>query len=296
MLVVGRDSSMAAKFADGPSRMVAVRDAITTTLTNAPFGVTFGYQDFPALGGCFPQNPCCLGPSYSPMPFTPSTSKFKTEYGPCSGSGSGSGTPSGDSCVSLSDARPVSQALESVLGIFRYTADSSSIDFFAVLLVDGAPGCFYESTEPSDCVDEPSAVSALRKMGAKVFVVPIGDDTALNDPCLKAMAYAAGTDPLPPGATPLQPATDVAKLKATLSTIANLAGESWCTLDISPDQRPTDNSTVKIVVGADQVRPHDSSNPDGWGFTGDLRIKLYGESCAKLRRSPSDLKVTAGCH
>lgn len=292
MLLVGRDKSMGGPFGDSTSRMTAVRDAISTTIKSV-YSIYYGYQEFPSLAGCSAQTPsCCLPNAVSPQSVI--FSKFMSEFGPgpCSGSGAVSGTLSGDSCVSTSDARPVADALESahrVIMMEEQSLDRSPIDFFVVLLVDGTPGSCSGSAS-LDCGDE--LIQLNRLQGTNIYVVAVGAEAG-KDNCLNQMATATSAS------RPLRTATNPGDLTMALGMIAGEAALSACLVDLEP--RPADGSVVTISFGSDPVEPpHDPSKPNsnGWAFTTPTRatIRLYNDSCTKLLNQSYHLNVSADCH
>lgn len=282
IFIVGRNASMAMMLRDAPSRLEAVRGAIDAAL-RMPAAVAYGYQGFPNLLACSNQSPCCSGlccsGTYLPPGPNLTISRFDSELS-CMSSGSGSR----DTCLATSDARPVEQALENVI---NNLPDSSFIDSFLVLLVDGPPGCS-PSAAPSECMDELNTVGGLTWRGTKVYVVPIGDD-AITDGCLTKMANVK------PGMSFLLTAPDQKTLATQINSIAHTAAQSGCTLDLVDLVTPPPENTVHIKVAATDL-PHDPLKMmNGWAFTTptSTRIKVYGDACTMLLEAGSDVEVRA---
>lgn len=186
-----------------------------------------------------------------------------------------------------------------------------------LLLTDGGPNCNYQaSCTPDECIPviegeckpeegccepgfpgggprlcvdrEPTveAVAAVHALGIDVYVIGVAD-LANYEKVLDAMAVAGGV-PNAAGAKYVE-AKNLDKLGQIFAEIASKA----ISCELAVKDPPSDQGFTNVYFGCSPV-PFDAKN--GWAWSNDKTITLYGESCAELKSGKvSSVKIVTGC-
>lgn len=305
--VVDRSGSMADPLPNSPYvKYEGARIAIAKVLRAIGHRLRYGAAVFPAnaLGDCVPGTEIFPTQDGDPPTYAasgkdgPVLKKLLTVLGGFKPNG---GTPTSPTLDALS---PVLTALPGKT--------------FVVLATDGGPNCNpnasctidecmpniegacpmpvsccdpkYVTNGPELCVDRQASVDVLGKLhdaGIKTYVIGMpGAEIYTN--VLDEMATAGGTAKLvSPYYYPVQ---DEAQLTAALKEIGIKVSIS-CTVDLG--SAPPDENLVNVYLDTSLVQ---LDPVDGWSWTSDSSLELYGAACDKLKSGDVlQVQVVAGC-
>lgn len=284
IFVLGRNQSMGERFGD-TTRMSAVTSMLEKLLMPLKSGLKFGYVESPSIEGCSSQSMCCAtGLERSIWPSLDNWEDgLQRAFARCP-----PGSASTQGCVSSSPSRPITQALLTTQGIYSNISSSSK---YAVLVLDGVPGCMGEDPVMA-CGTAGIQVSQLANSNINTFVVAMGD-TSGSYPCLEDLAYR-GKMPRP-GPSPVYSAQDPTALNGVLNEIIDAVAAPACRIDL--DSPVPDATRVSLLAGLDEI-PNDSQGKDGWRFVpGSQRsIQIFGKACRTiLQTHAQDITLWSGC-
>ena len=300
--VLDASGSMLAEVPDkgGDTRYQVVRKAARTLVGKLGSLINVGVAIFPG-----PQKGCSGGDEV--MPVTPGDPYSANDVGPTLQAfiDTTALTPAGGT--------PTAATLEALLPKLAELKGRTVV----LLLTDGGPNCNTKAScgpdecmpviegectpsqgccdpsfaggGPRLCVDrEPTvkAVEAIHALGIDVYVIGVAD-LALYEGVLDEMAVAGGK----PNATGTKyaEAKDLGKLGAIFSAIASNAIECEFVVQDPPEDKGFTNVHFDCTP-----LPLDPKN--GWAWSSDTTITLYGDACAALKSGKvGQVKIVTGC-
>ncbi len=174
---------------------------------------------------------------------------------------------------------------------------------YILLATDGGPGCNmglnWETCEcipgatcilnGANCLDAvrtSNQVLVLREQGIKTFVVGLPGTEGVTD-LLDAMALAGGAAPNGQHIS----VSDETELTQALSDLS--ASVVPCTFELPFDAAAAEN--LAFTVDGETV-PFDASETDGWNFTGEQSVTLFGSWCSRMRDGlPHRFEAAGNC-
>jgi hypothetical protein len=276
LFIVGRNYSMSQPFGD-VTRMSAVQQAVRNVVMANQSAVNFAYEEFPSPN-CV--NACCASTEIV-YPQLGNYASIDRATRRCEGPG----LPA-DGCVSISNSRPVADALHNVLGP---TMSGTGIldplrrnDRYVVLLIDGPPACAPSESSVTSCNGALNQASVLNNADVDLIVVPIGQETETAT-CLQSLAinfeYLA---------------RDPAMLMNSLSQIVKTAATASCVIRLR--EKPPAGRLLQVSIHDVGLVP--MNGQDGWDFAAgsdDLTIELHGSSCETFQRMGLKIDIRSVC-
>ncbi len=174
---------------------------------------------------------------------------------------------------------------------------------YILLATDGGPGCnmdlnwqtcecipgatcMLNGANCLDAVRTSNQVLVLREQGIKTFVVGLPGTEGVTD-LLDAMALAGGAAANGQHIS----VSDEAELTQALSDLS--ASVVPCTFELPFDAAAADN--IAFTVDGETV-PFDASETDGWNFTGEQSVTLFGSWCSRMRDGlPHRFEAAGNC-
>ena len=267
IVALDRSSSMNAPFG-ATTEVRAALTALDDVSLRYQTSVRFGYVEFPGVSStpsCSDVYGCCAGRIWPPFN---DYMAFQYTAHTCD-------KPSFE-CVTSSEERPTAEALRACFDAYRQPGTSAG-NRYVLLITDDAPTC--GGGVGSGC-SAATMVMNLRDASVRTYVVVLGGVT--NNDCLKAMAFAGGTET---GASPYYySAVSPEMLSTTISKIAGTIAKDVCRLELwdpvaDPDQ-------VALFLGTSRLK---RGGPDGWDFddkNGEW-VTLQGAACEQLVAAPA---------
>jgi hypothetical protein len=154
---------------------------------------------------------------------------------------------------------------------------------YILLATDGEPNCNGGNNTNDDTEGTRTAIKAAAALGFKVYVIGVGPETKNLD----NFAADGGTGKSFPALSPQD-------LANALSTITGKVASCTFTL---PSVPPVPSNVVVEFDGDKSLRaPQDTSQTDGWDYTSDTSIQLYGSWCENLVKGTyKSAKILMGC-
>jgi hypothetical protein len=162
-----------------------------------------------------------------------------------------------------------------------------------LLATDGQPNCKGTSSNTSnDVTAATDAIKAAFAAGFKVYVLGIGPDSFTDT--LNGFATAGGTAVANIGGTGKNYYAAVSAEDLSKNFNSIVGSVASCSLKL--DKKPTVPNNIAVEFDGDKSLRAPQSKTDGWAYTSDTSIELYGSWCERLTNGTfKSVKVLFGC-
>jgi hypothetical protein len=162
-----------------------------------------------------------------------------------------------------------------------------------LLATDGQPNCKGTSSNTNSDVDAATAaIKDAAAAGFKVYILGIGPDSfteTLND-----FAVAGGTDVANIGGAGKKYYAAVSAEELSKNFNSIVGSVASCNLKL--DSKPKVPSNIAVQFDGDKNLRAPQSKTDGWDYTSETSIQLYGSWCDRLTNGTfKTVKVLFGC-
>ena len=293
LVLFDRSGSMSRAFG-GSTRFDVARQLLDEVLAAYEGRIRFGFQQFPARGGCTDAGPaaCCAEPFSVPV-----------------GLQSGAAISAAIAAAAPVDGNtPTAEALRLAAEFYAGFNDGVT-ERYVLLSTDGQPSCLQDGSLGKDvirsakrvegpCVDALAQVKALAALNVKVIVLGIGADLAMAEQgapsCLEDLAKAGGAARFdPPSFFSTANPKDFEK---ALQKIFGAVTLPSCTMVFSAPAPDANN--VSVFFDRQQI-PFDRTHKEGWDWVADQpgrTLHVYGASCNRLERlQVAEVDIFYGC-
>jgi len=293
LVLFDRSGSMSRAFGNS-TRYEVARQLLDEVLLAYEGRIRFGFQQFPARGGCNGLNfaQCCTDPPSVPVGLMSARaiSSAIAAAGPVDGN------------------TPTAEALR-LAGLFYAGLNDGVEERYVLLSTDGQPSCLTDGSLAKDvirsgkriagpCLDALAQVKALAALKVKVIVLGIGADLSVAEQgapsCLEDLAIAGGA------ARPVSPSffsiTNPKEFEQALQRIFGAVTLPSCSMSIN--SMAPDPNNVSVYLDKQQI-PFDPKQKEGWDWLPGQRgfgLEIYGVFCSRLERLQAErVDIFYGC-
>ncbi|MBX3162238.1 MAG: VWA domain-containing protein [Deltaproteobacteria bacterium] len=272
LVVLDRSGSMSAPPTSFPPQFTPkwtiMRNGLTSVVTSKQTAIKFGLLEFPSDDNCAADANPEVGIALN------AAGSFNSYFA--------SRSPNGNT--------PAHIALGSALTYYN-TLPVNPAGRYVLFATDGLPNCGGAAQDQGSDAETVAAVTALRNVGIKTFVLGFGT-FGLPAGVLNDAAVAGGVPKA--GANKFYEANNAAELDAALQAIAGGLVVPSCSFQLA--SAPPDPNNVTVTINGTPV-PRSPSHTDGWDYhPNPMTITFFGSYCQTIKMgAQTNVSFVYGC-